>query len=94
MQFVVVGNPIQHSFSPLLHNYAFQILGICGFYGRYCLEDKKDFACLKDLNLQGVNITIPFKEIAFETCDEVFGIAQKIKAVNTIVFVGDNVWTC
>ena len=86
MQFAVVGNPIHHSLSPLLHNYAFEILGINAFYGRYCLSEEKDFRFLETLGLKGANITIPFKEIAFNSCDETFGIAKKIGAVNTIVF--------
>ncbi|WP_104721622.1 shikimate dehydrogenase [Helicobacter mesocricetorum] len=86
MQFVVVGNPIHHSLSPLLHNYAFRLLGINAFYGRYCLSQEKDFRFLETLGLKGANITIPFKEIAFRSCDETFGIAKKIEAVNTIIF--------
>ncbi|TLD85634.1 shikimate dehydrogenase [Helicobacter sp. MIT 05-5294] len=86
MQFAVVGNPIHHSLSPLLHNSAFQALGIRGFYGRYLLESNQAFLSLKSLHLKGANITVPYKEIAFQSCDEVFGIAQEIGAVNTIVF--------
>lgn len=86
MQFAVIGNPISHSLSPLLHNSAFLKLGICGFYGRYLLENAKDFSILKSLKLQGANITVPYKEVAFKACDEVFGIAKEIKAVNTIIF--------
>lgn len=86
MQFAVVGNPISHSFSPLLHNSAFIDLGIKGSYGRYLLDESKSFSILKELRLNGINITIPFKEVAFNNCNLVHGIAQKIGAVNTIVF--------
>lgn len=91
MQFAVVGNPIHHSLSPLLHNYAFEVLGINAFYGRYCLDKAKDFRFLETLGLRGANITIPFKEVAFRACDEVFGIAKKIEAVNTIVFCDNKI---
>lgn len=84
MQFAVIGNPIAHSLSPILHNNAFKALKIPAFYGRYLLEDS--FYSLRSLHLKGANITVPFKEIAFQSCDEVFGIAKTIKAVNTIVF--------
>ena len=86
MQFAVIGNPVAHSLSPILHNSAFLRLGIDGFYGRYLLENAKDFMGLKKLNLQGANVTVPYKEVAFNACDEVFGIAKEIKAVNTLVF--------
>ncbi|MDE5925360.1 MAG: shikimate dehydrogenase [Helicobacter sp.] len=86
MQFAVIGNPIHHSLSPILHNSAFKALGVVGFYGRYLLENPKKFSSLKNLHLTGANITVPFKEIAFKSCDEVFGIAQEIGAVNTLVF--------
>ena len=86
MQFAVVGNPISHSCSPLLHNSAFIDLGIRGAYGRYLLDESKNFSALKELGLNGANITIPFKEVAFNNCDFVHGIAQKIGVVNTIIF--------
>lgn len=88
MQFAVVGNPIAHSLSPILHNNAFNALGIPGFYGRYLLKKNQSFYHLRSLHLKGANITVPFKEIAFNSCDEIFGIAREIGAVNTIVFSG------
>lgn len=86
MQFAVIGNPISHSLSPLLHNSAFKALRIKGYYGRYCLETPQDFPTLASLHLKGANITIPYKETAFLHCDEVFGIAKQIQAVNTLIF--------
>ena len=86
MQFAVVGNPIAHSLSPILHNSAFQTLKIPAFYGRYLLENHQSFYHLRSLHLKGANITIPHKENAFNSCDEVFGIAKEIGAVNTVVF--------
>lgn len=86
MQFAVIGNPISHSLSPLLHNSAFKALKIKGYYGRYCLDTHENFSTLISLKLKGANITIPYKETAFLHCDEVFGIAKEIQAVNTLVF--------
>ncbi|MBX7491039.1 shikimate dehydrogenase [Helicobacter turcicus] len=86
MQFAVIGNPIAHSLSPILHNHAFSSLGIAGFYGRYLLQENQSFYHLRSLHLKGANITVPFKEIAFNSCDEAFGIAYEIRAINTIVF--------
>ncbi|STQ85999.1 shikimate dehydrogenase [Helicobacter muridarum] len=100
--FAVLGNPISHSLSPLIHNYAINALmdskmykyiqGIQNsqtFYTRFCLPLELNSNALYDFILQsdllGVNVTVPFKEIAFECVNEVVGIASDIKAVNTIV---------
>lgn len=91
MQFAVIGNPIHHSLSPILHNSAFKALKIRGFYGRYLLESHQAFLNLKSLRLKGANITVPYKETALKSCDEVFGIAHKICAVNTLVFEGEKI---
>lgn len=84
--FTIFGNPVSHSKSPLMHNNAFRRFGIYATYNRTLLQDGKDirekFFAMK---LDGANITVPFKEDAYEIVDEVVGIAQKIKAVNTIV---------
>lgn len=89
-QFCVFGNPIAHSLSPQMHNFAFEFLqndiGFRGSYGRYLLKDADNLAkSFYDLRLDGANITLPFKENAFEQSDRVEGIAQKIQAVNTWV---------
>lgn len=95
-QFCVFGNPIDHSLSPLMHNYAFKKLeskiDFMGSYGRYCLENKDELKQkFFQLGLSGANITIPFKEEAFLQSDEVVGIAKKIKAVNTWVLSSNGV---
>lgn len=84
--FAVFGNPISHSKSPLLHNYVFYKLGIEARYTRYLLEKSHNFRDLFfSLGLSGANITLPYKEILFEYCDEIRGIANNIGAINTIV---------
>ena len=87
-RFCVFGNPIKHSLSPLMHNFAFKNLqdrlGFLGCYEAVLLEDGK---LLREKFLEsgfrGANITVPFKEQAFFQCDEVCGIAKEIGAVNT-----------
>lgn len=84
--YAVFGNPISHSKSPFLHNFTFHKLGIDARYTRFLLEDGADLRrVIFEHNFSGANITLPFKESAFEACDEVRGIARKIGAVNTIV---------
>ncbi len=84
--FAIFGNPINHSKSPLMHNFAFKNLNYDGVYTRYLLENAKE---LKDkffkLKLSGANVTVPFKEDAYLLADEVRGVANKIQAVNTLI---------
>ena len=90
--FTVFGNPIYHSKSPLLHNYALYKLGINAKYTRYLLKSSKDFRNLFfSLGLSGANITLPYKEDIANICDEIRGIGQKIGAVNAIVKENDKI---
>ena len=84
--FAIFGNPVSHSKSPLMHNIAFKGLGYYACYGRYLLKDgaklrEKFF----DLGLKGVNVTVPHKEYAYQSCDHLDPFARKVGAVNTIV---------
>lgn len=91
-QFCVFGNPIAHSKSPLLHNATFASLGFEARYGRHLLSESSALAhTFFALKLQGVNITVPFKEAAFAQSDEVRGIAKEIGAVNTWVLERDRI---
>ncbi|MDD3323737.1 MAG: shikimate dehydrogenase [Sulfurospirillaceae bacterium] len=84
--FSIFGNPVAHSISPKLHNTVIDALGLDACYTRTHIENP---SLLKDtfiaMQLDGANVTVPHKEVAFSICDEVRGIAQKIKAVNTLV---------
>ncbi len=85
----VVGNPIKHSLSPIIHNYVLRKFDFNSIYTHFMLpkdisvNDFKNFIYYSDLS--GVNITLPFKEIAFNAVDEINGIANDIQAINTIV---------
>jgi len=88
--FAIYGNPVAHSKSPQLHNSVFESLGMRdAAYIRIRLEDggkiKENFM---SLGLSGANVTVPFKEDAYSLCDEVKGLASKIRAVNTLVNEG------
>lgn len=84
--FAIFGNPVSHSKSPLIHNSLFRELGVDACYTRYLLDDgsrlKEKFF---ELGLDGINITVPFKEDAFLACDVLDDYAKIIGAVNTIV---------
>jgi len=84
--FTIFGNPVQHSISPKMHSFAIEGLSLDATYDKTLLEDGTK---LKEVffenKLDGANVTVPHKEIAYKLCDEVRGIAKDIKAVNTLV---------
>ena len=83
----VVGWPISHSRSPIIHQYWLKKYGLVGHYDKFTVspEDFAEFLNNKCRHeLQGINVTIPLKEQALELCDEVEIVAQEIGAVNTI----------
>ncbi|WP_457561445.1 shikimate dehydrogenase [Caminibacter sp.] len=88
--YVIFGNPVSHSKSPLMHNYFFKKTGIDECYGRFCLEDgSKIIEKFKELKIKGANVTVPHKEWAYKLADEIRGIAKEIGAVNTLVLEND-----
>ncbi len=90
--FTIFGNPVSHSISPRLHNAVFKAFGLEACYTRVpILEPSSLIPTFRTLCLQGANVTVPHKEIAYETCDEVRGIAKKIGAINTLVKEGSSI---
>lgn len=94
----VVGHPIAHSRSPLIHGYWLREYGIDGSYERIDVapDDFADFMrMLPGSNFSGGNVTIPHKEMALRLCDRVSDRGKRIGAVNTLVvedgkLIGDN----
>ncbi len=90
----VVGWPIDHSRSPLIHRYWLKTYHIKGEYKKKAIApDKfaKAFLKLRDKGYCGGNITIPHKVRVMDLVDETDVMARKIGAVNTIHFSGDKV---
>jgi len=88
----VIGYPIGHSRSPLMHNYWLKRYGINGFYVPLSLsgpEFKSGVRSLLRLGFKGVNITIPHKVTMLGIADTVTDRAALIGAVNTISFKED-----
>ncbi|MGO9080845.1 MAG: shikimate dehydrogenase [Streptosporangiaceae bacterium] len=85
----VLGSPIRHSLSPVLHRAAYQALGLRGW--RYDAVEC-DEAGLPDLvsglgaEWAGLSLTMPLKRVALTAADEVSPLAQAIGAANTLVF--------
>jgi len=88
MKAAVLGKPISHSLSPVLHNAAYNALGINHEY--LAIEVSKgelgDFLADRDLGWLGVSLTMPLKEVAFEFADSVDQVAELSGSINTLVF--------
>lgn len=83
----VIGHPIAHSRSPLIHNSWLEQQGISGRYETIDVTPAALPSFCDDLrhsHLKGINVTIPHKEKIIPLCDEIDDTAQKIGAVNTI----------
>ncbi len=88
----VIGWPVSHSRSPRLHGYWLDKYQIDGAYLPLAVPPDQIEAALRALpalGFRGVNVTVPYKEVAFRLMDEVSLDAKLIGAVNTIV-VGEN----
>ena len=83
--FGIVGNPVSHSMSPLMHNVALESLDFNGVYVPFPVEDVGTAVHgLQALDIAGVSVTIPHKETIIEFLDEIDPVAKKIGAVNTV----------
>ena len=83
----VLGRSLKHSLSPLLHNLAFKEAGMRRVYFKWEIEpqDLKAFIrAVRVLHVEGVSVTIPYKEEVFLFLDQISPEAQDIGAVNTI----------
>lgn len=86
-KFGLIGYPLSHSFSPRYFAEKFKKEGIeDAVYNLYPLEDISAFEALKNKNISGLNVTIPYKETIIPYLDEISPEAQEIGAVNTIRF--------
>lgn len=81
----ILGNPVHHSLSPVMHNAAFAACGLNSAYLPFLVEDLSSALLgLRGLNIRGVSVTIPHKEKVIPHLDHVDDIAARIGAVNTI----------
>jgi len=88
----IIGNPVEHSLSPLMHNAAFKHLNLDYIYVPFLvsnnsLEDAIKGA--KSLNIKGLNVTIPHKTEVIKYLDSMDKSAEFIGAVNTVKFEDD-----
>jgi shikimate dehydrogenase len=84
--FALLGNPVEHSLSPAMHNAAFRALRINGRYLSFCVKDiASAVSGIRGLDIGGASVTIPFKVSVMPCLDKIHPDALKIGAVNTIV---------
>ena len=84
----VIGWPIAHSKSPLIHRFWLAKLGIDGDYGRFAVAPENLGAAIRALpalGLRGVNVTVPHKVAVMAHLDRVDPVAGRVGAVNTVV---------
>ena len=86
----IIGWPVSHSRSPLIHNHWLNEMGLAGRYERCPIDPNADLkTALRDLaqgGFIGANVTVPHKENAFAAMDTLDAAAQSLGAVNTISF--------
>ena len=86
-KYLVIGNPIEHSLSPKLHNYWIKNNNIDAIYEKKKL-DKNDLEDLilqvKEKKIHGINVTVPFKKTVISYLDKLSKEAESTQSVNTI----------
>ena len=93
-KYVVIGNPIEHSLSPLLHNYWIKKNNIKATYDKI-LVDRKDLESIvlriKKNEIHGVNVTVPYKNEIISFIDQLSPEAEATQSVNTIYLSGGKI---
>ena len=87
-QLGVIGNPVSHSLSPVIHNFALAAAGINLSYKaiQVVTSELAEFtAALRTESMTGVNVTIPLKEAIIPYLDKLSPVAEALQAVNTVV---------
>ncbi|WP_019544309.1 shikimate dehydrogenase [Streptomyces sulphureus] len=88
----VLGSPIAHSLSPVLHRAAYEAMGLADFrYERHRVEEDALAGFLEGLGPEwaGLSLTMPLKRAVIPLLDEVSATAASVEAVNTVVFTED-----
>ena len=85
----VIGDPIEHTFSPVMHNAGLDALNLNYIYLPFHVKPDRLNECIegaKSFGIQGLNVTIPHKTNVMKHLDEIDQVASMIGAVNTIQF--------
>ena len=90
-KFLVIGNPIQHSLSPKLHNFWFEKNKINAVYNKKEIEEKDIKSIISEIKkekINGINVTVPFKKKVIPFLDELSPEAKESQSVNTVHYQG------
>jgi len=92
--YFIIGNPVEHSLSPKIHNFWFKENNINSVYEKETLtEDKLNIFVqkIREGNISGANITVPFKQKIIPHLDELTDLSKKTQSVNTLFKKGNSV---
>jgi len=97
-KYLVIGNPIDHSLSPKLHNYWIKQNNLDAVYSKKQLNESdidRIITEVKKGKIDGTNVTVPFKKSVIPFLDQLTPLAEKTQSVNTIFkknnkIIGDN----
>jgi len=92
-KYFVIGNPINHSLSPKLHNYWLKENNIDAIYDKKKIEEKNlqtIISEVKEKKINGINVTVPFKRAVIPYLDRLSPEAEQTQSVNTIILSNDN----
>ena len=92
-KYFVIGNPIDHSLSPKLHNFWFEQNNIRATYEKKKINNnnlQSIISEIKEKKINGVNVTVPFKKAVIPYLDELSLEAEQTQSVNTIILHNDN----
>ena len=93
-KFGIIGNPVKHSLSPVLHNYWFEKYEIDASYSILEVDDKNLQNIIKKIRsqeLSGVNVTLPYKQKIINQTDKIVNDAELTGSVNTILLDDDKI---
>tara|TARA_E500000178_G_scaffold281413_1_gene281715 strand:+ start:62 stop:856 length:795 start_codon:yes stop_codon:yes gene_type:complete len=92
-KYFVIGNPINHSLSPKLHNYWLTKNNIKAVYNRKKINHgdlESVISQVKEKKINGINVTVPFKKAVIPYLDQLSPEAEQTQSVNTIILSNDN----
>ena len=91
-KYFVIGNPINHSLSPKLHNYWLKENNIDAIYDKKKIDEKDlqtTISEVKEKKTEGINVTVPFKKSVIPYLDKLSPEAEQTQSVNTIILTDD-----
>ena len=91
----LLGQPVNHSLSPVMHNAAYEEMGLDWCYIGIPCDTKnleKVTTTLRLIDCKGLNVTIPHKQEVLKACNKLTSIANDIQAVNTLIPESNNQW--